>query len=79
LELLELTNLVDFQPDILFLPSIERLFGHANPSEQFRQRHSGLGLFQDRDDLFDSESFLLHGKSPFRGSRFCRKLTFDVD
>ena len=50
----------------------------GNP-EQFRQRHSGLRLFQDRDDLFDSESFLLQGKSPFLGSRFCRKLTFDVD
>jgi hypothetical protein len=28
--------------------------------------------------LFDSESFVFHGKSPFLGIRFCRKLTFRV-
>jgi hypothetical protein len=64
---------------ILFLPSIKRLLGNTNPSEQFRQWHSGLGLSQHRHHLFNVESVLLHGKSPFLGSRFFRKLTLNVD
>jgi len=62
LELFELADLVHFQPDVLLLPPIERLFGNSHSSEQLHQRYSGFCLLQHCDDLFDAESLLLHGK-----------------
>jgi hypothetical protein len=55
-------DLVHFQPDVLLLPPIERLFGNSHSSEQLHQRYSGFCLLQHCDDLFDAESLLLHGK-----------------
>lgn len=65
LQLLQLTNLVDFQPNILLLLSIEGLFGNSNPPDQLSEWNSRFRLLQERYHLFDVKSLLLHGKSPF--------------
>jgi hypothetical protein len=44
LELLELTILVDLQPDVLFLPSIKGLFGNSHPPDQLSERNSRFCL-----------------------------------
>ena len=79
LQLLELTNLVDLQPDISLLSPTEGLRGNSNPPDQLCERNSRLSLLEHSHDLFDVELLLLHGKSPYLGTRFCRKLTFRVD
>jgi hypothetical protein len=43
-EPLELSDLIDFQPDLLFLPSIEGLFRNAHSPDRLRKWHSGFGL-----------------------------------
>jgi hypothetical protein len=64
LQLFQLLYLVRFQPHVLLLPPVERLLRHSHYSEQLRQRHSSFGLLQNRHDLLDGESLLLHGKIP---------------
>ena len=46
LELLELADLVGFQPLVLFLPPIQRLLRDPHLSDQLRHRHSHFGLLQ---------------------------------
>jgi hypothetical protein len=70
LELLELTDQVDLQSNVLFFPSIKGLFRNSNPPDQLRQRHPSFGLLQDGHNLFYVESLLVHGKSPFSGLDF---------
>jgi len=70
LKLLELANLVDFQPNIPLLPTMKGVFGNARPPDQFSKRNSCFRLLQDRNDLFEVESLLVHGKSPISGLDF---------
>jgi MacB-like protein len=64
LQLFELTDLIHLQPHILFLPSMEGLFGDPHPPDQFNQWNPCFRLLQYRDDLLNVGSLLLHGKSP---------------
>jgi hypothetical protein len=61
-ELLQLAHLIDFQSNVLFLPSVESLLGNPHPPDQFHQWDFRFRLLQNRYDLFDVESFLLPGK-----------------
>jgi len=49
---------------MLFLSSIKGLSGDPHPSDQFNQWNPCFRLLQYRDDLFNVESLLFHGKSP---------------
>lgn len=44
LQLLQLTNLVNIQPNLLFLPSIKGLFENSNPPDQLSERNPRFGL-----------------------------------
>lgn len=62
-ELLELPNVVRFQPGILLLPPIKELLRDADLPDQVGNRQAQLGLRQHRNDLLHREPHL-HGQSP---------------
>jgi hypothetical protein len=47
LELFHLTGLIRLHPDVLLLPSIERLFTDSNLADYLRHRHAQLCLLQN--------------------------------
>jgi len=63
LELLELADLIDLQPAVMFFPALERLLADPHPPDQLRHRQPHLRLLHDRHDLFDRESLALHSLS----------------
>ena len=59
-ELLEALGLAEFQPAVLALPAVKRPRGDPVLPDQLWQRQAALGLFEDGDNLFFTESTTLH-------------------
>jgi hypothetical protein len=60
-----LPDMIGFQPHVLLLPPVERLFGDSCLPTHFHHRHAHLSLFQYAHDLPHRKSLSPHGKSPF--------------
>ncbi len=78
-KLLDLANLIDFQPGILRLPAVVRLLRGPHLSDQLRYQNSHLGLLQHGHNLLYGK-LLLHGKilAPSSGQVFAEILTLNL-
>ena len=62
-QLLEPPDWVNFQPNALLIPLVERLRGDPYLPDPLRDRYTYFHLLQDLYNLFHRKSLPIHGKS----------------